>query len=62
MNGGGRIAAAGTTFVALVLGGFALGVFLGQRTGSPIWPIAGIFAGLVLGIASFIALLLRSIR
>lgn len=62
MKGGGRIAAAGATFVVLTLGGFGAGVLAGQRTGSALWPIGGLFAGLVLGIASFIALLLRAVR
>ena len=63
MNGtGGRIAAAGTTFVILVLGGFAAGIVLTQKTGSSLWAIAGTFVGLALGLGAFLSMIVRAVR
>lgn len=46
------IAAAGTTFVGAVAGGFIGGVLLAQRTGASWWAIVGLLVGLLLGAAA----------
>jgi len=56
------VVGAGATFVAFVLGGFALGLFLGSRTGHAWWAIVGIFAGLFAGMAVFATQMVRAIR
>jgi len=40
---------AGSTFAVCVLAGFAGGLAIARRTGAPLWAIAGLFAGVVLG-------------
>lgn len=54
--------AAGSTFVAFVLGGFAAGVVLSNRTGAAWWVIVGTFAGLFIGIGLFVTQVVRSVR
>ncbi len=56
------VVGAGATFVAFVLGGFALGLVLGNRTGHAWWAIVGIFAGLFAGMAVFATQMVRAIR
>ena len=41
--------AAGGTFSASVLAGFAAGLWVSRATGSALWTIAGLFAGVGLG-------------
>ena len=61
MNGR-LLIAAGSTFVAFVLGGFAAGLFLASRTGASWWVIPGTFAGLVLGIGLFVTQIVRATK
>jgi F0F1-type ATP synthase assembly protein I len=61
MNGGALLAI-GSTFVALVLSGFALGLLLANRTGASWWVIVGTFAGLFLGLGTFAFQIMRSVR
>ena len=61
MNGR-LLVAAGSTFVAFVLGGFALGLFVAGRTGASWWVIPGTFVGLLLGIGLFITQIVRATK
>jgi Putative F0F1-ATPase subunit Ca2+/Mg2+ transporter len=40
---------AGSTFAVTVLIGFWGGLALAHRTGAPLWTIAGLFAGVLVG-------------
>jgi Putative F0F1-ATPase subunit Ca2+/Mg2+ transporter len=40
---------AGSTFAVTVLAGFAGGLVLAHRTGAPLWAVAGLFAGVLVG-------------
>ncbi len=40
---------AGSTFAVMVLAGFAGGLALAHRTGTALWAVAGLFAGVLLG-------------
>jgi len=44
-----KLVAAGGTFAGSALLGLLLGIWLGGRTNQPLWVLAGIFAGIVLG-------------
>ncbi len=59
MNGG-RLAGLGAVFVGCTLGGFALGVTVGNRTGAAWWAIVGLFGGLVLGGGIALSQIVRS--
>ena len=61
MNGG-LLVAAGSTFVGFVLGGFALGLVIANRTGAAWWVIVGTFAGLFAGVGLFAVQLVRSVK
>ena len=39
---------AGSTFAVMVLAGFAGGLALAHRTGTALWAVAGLFAGVLL--------------
>jgi hypothetical protein len=56
------VVAAGATFVGCVVGGFALGVAVAQRTGASWWAIAGVFAGLLAGTAGVVTQLRQALR
>ena len=59
---GGSLLAIGSAFVALVLGGFVLGLILANRTGASWWVIVGTFAGLFTGLATFAVQIVRSVK
>ncbi len=59
---GGVLVAAGSTFVGFVLGGFGVGLFLGNRTGASWWVIVGTFVGLFAGIALFALQMVRAVK
>ncbi len=61
MNGR-LLAAAGSTFVGFVAGGFMLGLVLARETGASWWVIVGTFLGLFLGIGLFAAVIVRSVK
>jgi len=56
------LAGAGVTFVCCTALGFAAGLALTQRTGSPGFVIGGTFVGLFGGIGLFALLLARQVR
>lgn len=51
---------AGSTFAVTVLLGFGGGLALAHRTGAPLWTIAGLFAGVVIGGAIAVRSLLQA--
>lgn len=51
---------AGTAFALTALCGLGAGIWIGQRTGQPLWSVGGLFAGLALGGYSAVRLLMRS--
>jgi len=53
------LVAAGGTFAGAVLLGLLVGVWLSNRTGQPLWVLAGIFIGMAVGGYSAVRLLLR---
>jgi hypothetical protein len=59
---GGPLLAIGTTFVAFVLGGFVLGLVLANRTGASWWVIVGTFGGLFIGLGTFAAQIVRTVK
>jgi hypothetical protein len=61
MNGR-LLVAAGSIFVGFVLGGFALGLVLANRTGASWWVIVGTFVGLFGGVGLFAVQLVRSLK
>ena len=61
MNGR-LLAAAGSTFVAFVAGGFMLGLALAKQTGASWWVIVGTFLGLFLGVGLFAFQIVRSVK
>ena len=52
---------AGSTFAVTVLGGLLIGAVVGQRTGQPLWALAGLFVGLGIGGYSAVRMLMRSL-
>ncbi|MBV9149707.1 MAG: AtpZ/AtpI family protein [Candidatus Eremiobacteraeota bacterium] len=50
---------AGATFTGAVLLGLLLGIWLGNRSGQPLWVLIGIFSGMAVGGYGAIRLLLR---
>lgn len=52
---------AGGAFAGATLAGLCVGILLGSRTGSAIWVLVGLFAGMGLGGYSAYRLLLRSL-
>jgi uncharacterized protein YneF (UPF0154 family) len=55
------VLAAGSTFAVATLAGLFAGVWIGHRTGQPLWVPAGLLAGLGLGAFSAFRLLMRSL-
>jgi hypothetical protein len=58
----GALLGIGSTFVALVLSGFVLGLLLASRTGASWWVIVGTFAGLFIGLGTFAFQIVRSVK
>jgi hypothetical protein len=56
------VIAAGGTFAGAVLLGLLLGIWLGDRTGQPLWVLVGIFAGMAVGGYGAVRMLLRERR
>jgi hypothetical protein len=54
--------AAGSTFALCVLLGMALGIWVGHRSGQPLWVLGGLGLGFALGGYSAIRLLQRSLQ
>jgi len=48
------VSAIGADLVVCMIGGFWVGGWLERRLGSPVWTVAGIVAGLFVGIVSII--------
>lgn len=61
MKGAGLVAA-GSLFVGLVLGGFALGLLVAARTHASWWVIVGTFAGLFTGVTAFAVQVVRATK
>lgn len=59
---GGALLAIGSVFVGFVLGGFVFGLVLANRTGASWWVIVGTFGGLFLGLGTFAAQIVRSVK
>jgi F0F1-type ATP synthase assembly protein I len=55
------VLAAGGTFAGTVLLGLLIGILIAQRTGQPLWTLAGLLVGLGIGGYSAVRLLLRSL-
>ncbi|MBV8688665.1 MAG: AtpZ/AtpI family protein [Candidatus Eremiobacteraeota bacterium] len=54
--------AAGGSFAGAVLLGLLLGIWIGNRTGQPLWVLIGIFGGVAVGGYGAVRLLLRETR
>jgi hypothetical protein len=59
---GGALLAIGSVFVGCVLGGFVFGLVLADRTGASWWVIVGTFGGLFLGLGTFAAQIVRTVK
>jgi len=54
--------AAGGTFAGAVLLGLLIGIWLSNRSGQPLWVLAGIFSGMALGGYGAMRMLMRETR
>lgn len=62
MNSVLPVLAAGATFATCTLAGLALGAWLAQRTGAPLWVPGGLLVGLGIGGYAAARLFLRAMR
>ena len=62
MKGVVPVIAAGGTFATAAICGLLAGIWLAGRTGSQLWVLGGLAAGLVIGGYSAMRLLLRSLQ
>ncbi|MBV8489048.1 MAG: AtpZ/AtpI family protein [Candidatus Eremiobacteraeota bacterium] len=56
------VLAAGATFAGCTLAGLALGAWLSQRTGAPLWVLGGLLGGIAAGGFAAARLFLRAMR
>lgn len=54
------VIAAGGTFAGATLAGLLIGIFIGSRTGQPLWAFVGLILGLAIGAYSAVRLLFRT--
>lgn len=54
------VIAAGGTFAGATLAGLLIGIFIGGRTGQPLWAFVGLIVGLAVGAYSAVRLLFRA--
>ncbi|MBV8637138.1 MAG: AtpZ/AtpI family protein [Candidatus Eremiobacteraeota bacterium] len=54
------VIAAGGTFAGATLAGLLIGIFIGGRTGQPVWAFVGLIVGLGAGAYSAVRLLFRA--
>ncbi len=54
------VIAAGGTFAGATLAGLLIGIFIGGRTGQPMWAFVGLIAGLAIGGYSAVRLLFNA--
>ena len=56
------VLAAGAIFVGSVVGGFVAGILVARQTGASWWALAGVFAGLIVGVSGVVAQFRRAVR